>query len=145
MKKIIETCKSLYSEFDDKRREIKAEKAKKIRELTDPDHAWDASPEEEVAAVVAVQAGKISKIIFNIYLRQKSGLFYIWNFLMKFFIFWLKNFFNKNFDFCTYPVSEDDDFDFNERVFGGEIKGIDKNIAFLFNADHDKHIFYIFL
>ena len=54
-------------------------------------------------------------------------------------------FFNKNFDFCTYPVSEDDDFDFNERVFGGEIKGIDKNIAFLFNADHDKHIFYIFL
>ena len=56
----------MYSEFDDKRREIKAEKAKKIRELTDPDHAWDASPEEEVAAVVAVQAGKILETIFSI-------------------------------------------------------------------------------
>ena len=46
LKKIIETCKTLYSEFDDKRREIRAEKAKRIRELTDPDHAWDAVPEE---------------------------------------------------------------------------------------------------
>ena len=49
LKKIIETCKSLYSEFEDKRREIKAEKAKRIRELTDPDHAWDAVPEEQGA------------------------------------------------------------------------------------------------
>ena len=49
LKKIIETCKTLYSEFDDKRREIKAEKAKRIRELTDPDHAWDAVPEEKGA------------------------------------------------------------------------------------------------
>ena len=47
LKKIIEACKSFYSEFDDKRKEIKAEKAKRIRELTDPDHAWDAVPEEE--------------------------------------------------------------------------------------------------
>ena len=46
LKKIIETCKTLYSEFDDKRREIRAEKAKRIRELTDPDHAWDAVPEK---------------------------------------------------------------------------------------------------
>ena len=45
LKKIIETCKLFYSEFEDKRREIKAEKAKRIRELTDPDHAWDAVPE----------------------------------------------------------------------------------------------------
>ena len=47
LKKIIEACKSFYSEFDDKRREIKAEKSKRIRELTDPDHAWDAVPEDE--------------------------------------------------------------------------------------------------
>ena len=54
LKEIIEVCKSFYSEFDDKRKEIKAEKAKRIRELTDPDHAWDAVPEEEnpVAAPV---------------------------------------------------------------------------------------------
>ena len=39
----------MYSEFEDKRREIKAEKAKRIRELTDPDHAWDAVPEEQGA------------------------------------------------------------------------------------------------
>ena len=56
--------------------------------------------------------------------------------------FFTKNFFNKYCDFCTYPVAEEDDFDFNERVFGGEIQGIGKNIAFLFNADHDKHIFF---
>ena len=67
LKMIIETCKSLYSEFDDKRRDMKAEKAKKIRELTDPDHAWDVSPEEEVASAVAVhsvQAGKFPNKIF---------------------------------------------------------------------------------
>ena len=28
--------------FDEKRREVRAEKQKKIRELTDPNHAWDA-------------------------------------------------------------------------------------------------------
>ena len=27
--------------FDEKRREVRAEKQKKIRELTDPNHAWD--------------------------------------------------------------------------------------------------------
>jgi hypothetical protein len=41
----------LYSEFDDKRREIRAEKAKRIRELTDPDHAWDAVVPEEMGAM----------------------------------------------------------------------------------------------
>ena len=53
LKKIIEACKSFYNEFDDKRKEIKAEKAKRIRELTDPDHAWDAVPEEENQPVSA--------------------------------------------------------------------------------------------
>lgn len=36
LRKIIESCKALYDEFDVKRRDIKAEKAKRIRELTDP-------------------------------------------------------------------------------------------------------------
>merc|ERR1711881_624598 len=60
LKKIIETCKSLYSEFEDKRREIKAEKAKRIRELTDPDHAWDAVPEEQGAISPAPVAQETS-------------------------------------------------------------------------------------
>ena len=38
--KMIEACKALHEGFDEKRREVKAEKMKKIRELTDPDHAW---------------------------------------------------------------------------------------------------------
>jgi len=42
LKQIITSCQALYDEFDGKRREIKAEKAKRIRELTDPDHAWGA-------------------------------------------------------------------------------------------------------
>merc|ERR1719334_2766512 len=43
---IIETCKALHEGFDEKRREVRAEKQKKIRELTCPDHAWGASPEK---------------------------------------------------------------------------------------------------
>jgi hypothetical protein len=42
LKAMIASCKALYDEFDGKRRDIKAEKAKRIRELTDPDHAWGA-------------------------------------------------------------------------------------------------------
>jgi hypothetical protein len=42
LKAMIVSCKALYDEFDSKRRDIKAEKAKRIRELTDPDHAWGA-------------------------------------------------------------------------------------------------------
>merc|ERR1719245_1396623 len=38
--KMIEACKALHEGFDEKRREVRAEKNKKIRELTDPDHAW---------------------------------------------------------------------------------------------------------
>jgi len=72
LKKIIETCKALYDEFDVKRRDIKAEKAKRIRELTDPggqnfyqlvshllmntfilitDHAWGVENEEQIQDV----------------------------------------------------------------------------------------------
>ena len=43
---IIETCKALHEGFDEKRREVRAEKQKKIRELTCPDHAWGASPDK---------------------------------------------------------------------------------------------------
>jgi len=38
---MIETCKALHEGFDEKRLEVRAEKQKKIRELTDPNHAWD--------------------------------------------------------------------------------------------------------
>ena len=65
LKKIIETCKSLYSEFEDKRREIKAEKAKRIRELTDPDHAWDAVPEEQGAISPAPVAQGLHSFEFS--------------------------------------------------------------------------------
>lgn len=65
LKLIIETCKELYSQFEDKRKEIKAEKAKRIRELTDPDHAWDAIPQEEepiqVTTEVANESAEIGK------------------------------------------------------------------------------------
>ena len=83
MIEVIDACKLLYDNFDEKRREVglhhknvqyinakaclfylvdfyfyrtifkiiiwyqvKAEKAKRIRELTDPDHAWDTHEEE---------------------------------------------------------------------------------------------------
>ena len=56
--------KVLYSLFDDKRREVRAEKAKYIRELTDPDHAWGNENEQEeqqesqtAATVVAAGEG----------------------------------------------------------------------------------------
>merc|ERR1719427_2183199 len=45
LKKMIETCKALHEGFDEKRREVRAEKNKKIRELTDPDHAWGGGDE----------------------------------------------------------------------------------------------------
>lgn len=60
LKKIIETCKELYSQFEDKRKEIKAEKAKRIRELTDPDHAWDAIPQEDEPVQAAVEVANES-------------------------------------------------------------------------------------
>ena len=40
LQQMIEACKVLHEGFDEKRREVRAEKTKKIRELTDPDHAW---------------------------------------------------------------------------------------------------------
>merc|ERR1719282_303770 len=39
LSKMIEACKALHEGFDEKRKEVRAEKNKKIRELTDPDHA----------------------------------------------------------------------------------------------------------
>ena len=58
LERIIESCKSLYEAFDDSRREIRAEKAKRIRELTDPDHAWGNEDEgEQQQEVPAAAAG----------------------------------------------------------------------------------------
>ena len=54
LERVIEACRALYDSFDDKRREIKAEKQKMIRELTDPDHAW--GNEDEAAAAVVPEA-----------------------------------------------------------------------------------------
>merc|ERR1719228_3082684 len=56
LKKMIETCKALHEGFDEKRREVRAEKNKKIRELTDPDHAWgggDESPTFDTPVIAA--------------------------------------------------------------------------------------------
>merc|ERR1719244_2022155 len=56
---MIETCKALHEGFDEKRREVRAEKNKKIRELTDPDHAWgggDESPTFDTPAAVVEPA-----------------------------------------------------------------------------------------
>ena len=39
---------------------MKAEKAKRIRELTDPDHAWDTHEEEPTPAPVAAASVDIS-------------------------------------------------------------------------------------
>merc|ERR1719233_2696558 len=59
LKKMIETCKALHEGFDEKRREVRAEKNKKIRELTDPDHAWgggDESPTFDTPAAIVEPA-----------------------------------------------------------------------------------------
>ena len=59
MERVIEACRALYNSFDDKRREIKAEKMKMIRELTDPSHAWgkaDEGPDEAEPVAVAEAA-----------------------------------------------------------------------------------------
>merc|ERR1719342_1484881 len=45
LQKMIEACKILHEGFDEKRKEVRAEKTKKIRELTDPDHAWGGGSE----------------------------------------------------------------------------------------------------
>jgi hypothetical protein len=60
LKKIIETCKSLYTEFDEKRRDIKAEKSKRIRELTDPDHAWDTVVHDNEPEMAAVSSASVA-------------------------------------------------------------------------------------
>merc|ERR1719471_1420341 len=59
LKAMIETCKALHEGFDEKRKEVRAEKTKKIRELTDPDHAWGGGndswgvPDSPVSPVAA--------------------------------------------------------------------------------------------
>lgn len=40
IEKVFLSSSDLFTGFDEKRREVRAEKAKRIRELTDPDHAW---------------------------------------------------------------------------------------------------------
>ena len=50
LKAMIETCKALHEGFDEKRKEVRAEKTKKIRELTDPDHAWGGGNESWAVA-----------------------------------------------------------------------------------------------
>lgn len=50
LKQMIVACKALHEGFDEKRRDVRAEKKKKIHELTDPNHAWEsefAAPEPE--------------------------------------------------------------------------------------------------
>lgn len=53
LKQMIEACKALHENFDEKRRDVRAEKQKKIRELTDPNHAWGAGFDGPAAAGVA--------------------------------------------------------------------------------------------
>ena len=60
LERVIEACRALYDSFDDKRREIKAEKQKMIRELTDPDHAW--GNEDEAAAVPEAAQEAVSEV-----------------------------------------------------------------------------------
>merc|ERR1740128_1142798 len=59
LKQMIETCKALHEGFDEKRRDVRAEKQKKIRELTDPNHAWSndfPEPDAEPEPVMEVPA-----------------------------------------------------------------------------------------
>ena len=60
---MIETCKALHEGFDEKRREVRAEKSKKIRELTDPNHAWgggfEDAPEAEAVTEIEAEAAPI--------------------------------------------------------------------------------------
>jgi len=53
LKQMIEACKALHENFDEKRRDVRAEKQKKIRELTDPNHAWGAGFDGPAVAGVA--------------------------------------------------------------------------------------------
>ena len=76
LREIIETCKTLYEEFDEQRREVKAEKSKRIRELTDPDHAWDASPEFENQAPIGAEESKAAIESSSAASHAKDGIQY---------------------------------------------------------------------
>uniref|UniRef100_A0A0K2SY41 Uncharacterized protein n=1 Tax=Lepeophtheirus salmonis TaxID=72036 RepID=A0A0K2SY41_LEPSM len=54
LKLIIEVCRKLFSQFDEQRREVRAEKAKRIRELTDPDAAWGVGFEVPTTETVVI-------------------------------------------------------------------------------------------
>eukprot|EP00096_Caligus_rogercresseyi_P015547 TRINITY_DN799_c0_g1_i6.p1 TRINITY_DN799_c0_g1~~TRINITY_DN799_c0_g1_i6.p1 ORF type:complete len:898 (+),score=300.51 TRINITY_DN799_c0_g1_i6:905-3598(+) len=54
LKLIIEVCRNLFATFDNERREVKAEKAKRIRELTDPDAAWGSGFEAPSVVAAAI-------------------------------------------------------------------------------------------
>ena len=60
LERVIEACRALYDSFDDKRREIKAEKQKMIRELTDPDHAWGNEDEAAFPEAVVPEAAEVT-------------------------------------------------------------------------------------
>ena len=62
LERVIEACRALYDSFDDKRREIKAEKQKMIRELTDPDHAWGNEDEAAVPEAAAEVAPVVAEV-----------------------------------------------------------------------------------
>ena len=59
----------LLKGFDEKRRDVRAEKKKKIHELTDPNHAWESEfaapePEPEPVAVEVFSQPGINIFIF---------------------------------------------------------------------------------
>ena len=60
LERVIEACRALYDSFDDKRREIRAEKQKIMRELTDPDHAW--GNEDEGAAEAVPEVAEVPEV-----------------------------------------------------------------------------------
>ena len=71
LKAMIETCKALHEGFDEKRKEVRAEKNKKIRELTDPDHAWGGgndswgAPDSPVSPVAAAAPPPVAAASFD--------------------------------------------------------------------------------
>merc|ERR1719433_512230 len=62
LKAMIETCKALHEGFDEKRQEVRAEKTKKIRELTDPDHAWGGGNDSWGAAESPAFSNPVSPV-----------------------------------------------------------------------------------
>jgi len=78
LKKMIETCKALHEGFDEKRREVRAEKSKKIRELTDPNHAWgggfEDAPEAEAVTEIEAEAAPIPSAAEPALVAEKADI-----------------------------------------------------------------------